>query len=157
MAGCGLFVKSPPPKPQLYTVEGRILDAQTGKPMANARVMVRATIPAQVNTTGLPPISGHMPSLGGQMLMTGYGITGPDGTYQVELSEGFQIARLASEIRVEASAPGYLAAGTDMPIPKTDEPAYKAPDILLIRASRLMPTPLPGITPTAPEKAIPWK
>jgi hypothetical protein len=156
-SGCGLFVKSPPPKPQLYAVEGRVIDAQTGNGMLNVRVMVRATIPAMANATGLPPMSGKAPALGGQILMTGYGMTGTEGRYRVELSEGFEIARLATQIRVEVSAPGYLAEGADMPIPKADQAAYKAPDILLSRAYRLPPAPLPGPTPTAPEKAIPWK
>jgi|WetSurMetagenome_2_1015567.scaffolds.fasta_scaffold669919_1 hypothetical protein len=138
-AGCGLFGLSAPRKPSLYTVEGRVFDAATHKPIQSARIMVRATIPAVTNATGMPPLSGKAASLGGQMIMSGYGLTDTDGRYSVELSEGYQIARTATQIRIEASAPGYLAGSTQLSAPTSAEPSYDAPDIILTRPGVFMP------------------
>jgi hypothetical protein len=145
MAGCGLFGKPAPRKPNLYTVEGTVLDAMTQKSIHSARVMVRATIPSVTNTTGLPPIRGKMPSLGGQMLMTGYGVTDTNGKYRIELSEGYQIVRTATRIRIEASAAGYTAGSTELPAPQTEKSSYEAPDIILVRP------PTTGFGPPLPK------
>jgi hypothetical protein len=160
-AGCGTLWVPVPDKPQLYRIEGRVLDATNQTPVANARVMLRAAIPQQLITQGLPVIDNVKPGGGGAIQMTGYGFTRSDGTYDVELSEGFEIVKTAKIIRVEVSAAGYLSGSVDIPPPTQPAKVYKVPNVFLPAAPRSAtgrPLPLgtrPSPTPT--EKAIPWQ
>ena len=52
-AGCGNLFHTTPSKPQLYRVEGRVLDSVTRQGLARARVLLRATIPTQMNSQAL--------------------------------------------------------------------------------------------------------
>ena len=124
-SGCSLFA---PRKPLLYRVEGRVVDAATRQPAANVRVRLAARIPTDF----------------GLRTLTAYGMTGHDGTYDIELSEGFTVLRSAQAIRLEASKGGYGAASTDLPIPAKRESVYKVPDLYLAPVG-------------PPEKPIPWK
>jgi hypothetical protein len=114
--GCGVPA-SPPRKPNLYEVRGRVVDADTGQGVADARVRVRATIPAAV----------------GDQILAAYAMTRSDGTYRAELAEGFDVVRLASEVHVVATKNGYIPGGADLPPPEKDRPYYEAPDVVMTR------------------------
>jgi hypothetical protein len=103
------------PKPNSYILRGRVLDAETGHGLDRARLRLRALVPA---------------SLGPKMLAA-YGLTGPDGAYELELGAGFTIMRGASRIRVDAGKPGYETGGADVAAPANRQSLYLAPDITL--------------------------
>lgn len=111
-SGCSLFA---PRKPLLYRVQGRVVDAATRQPAANVRVRLAASIPTDF----------------GPRTLTAYGMTGHNGTYDIELSEGFAVLRSARAIRLEASKSGYGATSTDLPVPGKKEDVYKVPDLYL--------------------------
>jgi len=142
LAGCGpLFQR----KPLLYRVQGRVFDAKTKQGLANARVLLRAAMPGPAGT----------------QFLSAYGIAGPTGAYDVELSEGFEVLRQATHIRIEASLRGYLAAGYDLPPPAKKEDVCRVPDIFLAPGSPY-PSGIPRElnVPTRPSRQkspLPWK
>jgi hypothetical protein len=110
-----------------------VIDARTGQPVAGARLLLRAAIPIE---TGAMTTSS---------VLTSYGTSGADGRYDVELSEGFGVVRVATRIRLEAQAEGYLAEARDLPVPAVKEKVYRVPDLSLI----------PGVPPPAKNPRIP--
>jgi len=143
-AGCGPLMHPAPEKPDLYRITGRVADAQTRQGLPNVRVLLRVTI---------------LTDLGPRALIS-YGYTGANGSYRVEVSEGFAVVREAVQIRLEASGRGYKPAAIDLPPPAKPEKVYPAPDILLApgdlpRATTLPPgVTIPGYT-TAPGATTP--
>jgi hypothetical protein len=129
LVGCG------PSKPQLYSVRGRVVDAATRQGVVQAKLLLRALL-VEANKEGLAASATLM----------AYGFTEADGTYSVELSQGFDVLRRASAIRLEASAPGYGTATMDVPAPTKKEEFYKLPDILMVRAVA-SPWAVPKATP----------
>jgi len=119
-SGCSLFA---PRKPLLYHIQGRVVDAATRQPATNVRIRLAALIPTNL----------------GPRTLTAYGITGHDGTYDIELSEGFAVLRTAQAIRLEASKSGYGTTSTDLPIPGKKEDIYKVPDLYLAPVVRGAP------------------
>jgi hypothetical protein len=144
LCGCGPLIRPAPEKPDLYRVTGRVVDAQTRQGLANVRVLLRVTI-----LTDLGPRA-----------LASYGYTGANGSYSMEVSEGFEVVRHAVQIRLEASGRGYKPAAVDLPPPAKPEKVYPAPDILLApgdlpRATTLPPgVTIPGYT-TAPGATTP--
>ena len=120
-----------------------MLDAKTKDGIANARVLLRASIP-----TGLGP-----------KVLAAYAVTDPGGVYDVELGEGYEVLRHSTGLRVDASRPGYLVSGVNLGPPPKPEKFYKAPDIVLAPG-----TPQPGdvppglnLMPRQPRSNLPWK
>jgi len=105
-------------KPQLYCLRGRVLDAETGEGLPRVRLWLRAGI-----STAFGPRS-----------LAAVGITKTDGTYELELGEGFDVVQLAHAIYVRAGKPGYVPKTTNLPTPTKAQPFYVAPDIILSRA-----------------------
>jgi len=139
LCGCGPLRWPAPRKPDLYRVAGRVVDAQTRQGLANVRVLLRATI---LTDFGPRPLAS-------------YGYTGANGSYSVEVSEGFAVVHHAVQIRLEASGRGYKPAAVDLPPPARPQKVYPAPDILLVPGDLPRATTLPpGVTipgyPTAP-------
>jgi hypothetical protein len=160
LAGCGSLFRTTPAKPQLYRVQGRVVDGLTRQGLDKARVLLRATIPTQLQAQALAAAGSPDAQGFGAFQLSNYAVTAEDGSYAVELSEGFQIVRCATRIRVEASLPGYSAGGVEMPVPTRDEPVYKAPDLFLTPGSLAPATVLPrGVTvpgvPTQPNPGAP--
>jgi hypothetical protein len=142
LAGCGPLIRPAPEKPDLYRITGRVADAQTRQGLPNVRVLLRVTM---------------LTDLGPRALVS-YGYTGANGSYSVEVSEGFEVVRQAVQIRLEASGRGYKPAAVDLPPPANPEKVYPAPDILLAPGDLPRATTLPpGVTipgyPTAPGPA----
>ena len=145
--GC---LRPPPSKPQTYFVKGRVVDAATGQGLPYARVLLRAAIPTDR----------------GPQILSSYSFTGAQGAYEAELSEGFDVVRAATHIRVDAARDGYSPGGVDLPAPTQKESVYMAPDIVLApRGDAALPpaaTPqVPGV-PTFPQgparpNPLPWK
>ena len=135
--GCGPVHRSPPPKPVLYRIQGQVIDARTGHAVAGARILLRAAIPVETGTQTISSV------------LTSYGITGADGRYDVELSEGFDVVRAATRIRLEAQAEGYLAETRDLPVPAVKEKVYRVTDLSLIpgRPPPAKNPRIPGVTP----------
>jgi hypothetical protein len=159
-AGCGNLFHTTPSKPQLYRVEGRVLDSVTRQGLARARVLLRATVPTQMNSQALTAAGSPDARGGGVVQLSNYGMTDANGAYAVELSEGFGIVQHASRIRVEASLAGYVAGGIDLPIPIRDQPLYKAPDLFMAEGWLSPPSTLPrGVfvpgLPSAPGTGAP--
>ena len=153
--GCGSLFHKTPAKPQLYRVEGRVLDGLTRQGLGKVRILLRAIIPTQLQTQALAAAGSPDARGSGAVQLSSYAVTAEDGSYTVELSEGFQIVRSATRIRLEASLPGYSAAGIDLPAPTAPEPVYKAPDLFLAHGTLAPPSTLPrGVTvpgmPSAP-------
>jgi len=145
--GCGDLFRSTPSKPQLYRVEGRVLDGVTRQGLAKVRVLLKATIPTQFNAQALSAAGSTDARGAGKVQLSSYAVAEEDGSYTVSLSEGFEIVRNATQIRLEASLPGYAAAAIDMPLATKDEPFYKAPDIFMVSGSPGPPSTLPrGVT-----------
>jgi hypothetical protein len=159
-AGCGDLFRTTPSKPQLYRVQGRVLDGLTRQGLGKVRVLLRATIPTQMNTRSLADAGSPDARGGGVVQLSNYGVTAEDGAYTVELSEGFGVVRSATRIRLEVSLPGYSAAGIDMPPPMKDDPVYKAPDLFLAPGALAPASALPrGVyvpgLPTTPNPGAP--
>ncbi|MGB2937193.1 MAG: hypothetical protein WBD05_03210 [Phycisphaerae bacterium] len=104
-------------KPQLYCLRGRVLDAETGEGLPRARLWLRAGIST---------------AFGSRSLATA-GITKTDGTYELELGEGFDVVQLAHAIHASAGKPGYAPKTTNLPTPTKAQRFYVAPDIILSR------------------------
>jgi len=143
LVGCGNLFRTTPNKPQLYRVEGRVLDGLTHQGLGKVRVLLKATIPTQLNTQALAAAGSPDAQGSGAVQLVNYAMTAEDGSYTVELSEGFRIVRSAARIRVEASLPGYSPGGIDIPTPTRDEPVHKAPDLLLMEGAPAPPSTLP--------------
>ena len=157
LVGCGDLFRTTPAKPQLYCVQGRVVNGLTRQGLGKARVLLRATIPMQLQTQALA-VAGSPDAQGsGAIQLSSYAMTAEDGSYTVELSEGFEIVRSATRICVEASLPGYSAAGIDLPAPNAPEPFYKAPDLFLTSGTLAPPSTLPRgvIVPGMPSQANP--
>jgi len=155
LVGCGSLFHTTPAKPQLYCIEGRVLDGLTRQGIGKARILLREIIPMQLQTQALAAAGSPDARGSGAVQLSSYAVTAEDGSYTVELSEGFQIVRSATRIRLEASLPGYSAAGIDLPAPTAPEPVYKAPDLFLAHGTLAPPSTLPrGVTvpglPSAP-------
>jgi len=105
-------------KPQLYCLRGRVLDAETGEGLPRARLWLRAGI-----STAFGPRS-----------LAAAGITKTDGTYELELGEGFDVVQLAHAIHASAGKPGYAPKTADLPTPTKARRFYVAPDIILSKA-----------------------
>ena len=103
------------PRPDFYRLRGRILDAETGRGLGDARLRLRAAI-----ATGLGP-----------RVFSAYGITAPDGTYELELGEGYDALRLAGRIRLDVGKTGYATGGAEIPPPARKQKAYAAPNVVL--------------------------
>jgi len=130
-AGCGPLMHPAPEKPDLYRITGRVADAQTRQGLPNVRVLLRVTI---------------LTDLGPRALIS-YGYTGANGSYRVEVSEGFAVVREAVQIRLEASGRGYKPAAIDLPPPAKPQKVYPVPDILLAPGNLPRATTLPsGVT-----------
>ena len=106
------------PRPDFYILRGRVLDAETGHGLAQARLRLRAAI-----ATGLGP-----------KVFSAYGITAPDGSYELELGAGYDALRLAGRIRLDAGKAGYATGGAEIPPPAKKQKVYAAPDVVLQRA-----------------------
>jgi hypothetical protein len=160
LVGCGNLFHTTPAKPQLYRVQGRVVDGLTRQGLGKARVLLRATILTQLNAQALAAAGSPDAQGSGTVQLSNYGITAEDGSYTVELSEGFEVVRNASRIRLEASLPGYAPAGIDLPPPMKDDPVYKAPDLFLARGSLAPASTLPrGVIvpgmPSTPNAGVP--
>jgi hypothetical protein len=145
LAGC-LFPPPRPRKPNYYEVRGRVIDADTNRGVAGARVRLRATLGGAA----------------GAQHLTSYAVTQDDGTYRAELSATFDVMVGADEIRLDASKRGYIPGGADLPPPEKKRDYYKAPDIV-VKAGRA-PTPPPDLKglgvpllEPAPPDPLPWK
>ena len=145
-----------PPKPLLYHVTGRVFDGATKQPLPNVRLRLRAVVPVDFDVSRLPTYGDKKPTGKGTIPLTAFGFTKADGTYDMELSEGFAVIRNATEIRIDASVAGYEIASADMPTPAKPQDVYKAPDLYLApKTFGFSPgTPRTGPTDT---KLIPWK
>jgi len=108
----------------VYRLRGRVLDAETGQGMDRVHLRLRALVPT---------------SLGPKML-SAYGLTGPNGTYELELGAGPDVIGEALRIRLDAGKPGYETGGADIPVPAGRQGAHTAPDIALRPEP---PTPFP--------------
>ena len=106
------------PRPDFYVLRGRVLDAGTGRGLGEARLRLRAAI-----ATNLGP-----------RVFSAYGTTAPDGTYELELGEGYDALRLAGRIRLDAGKSGYATGGAEIPPPARKQNVYAAPDVVLQRA-----------------------
>ena len=135
-SGCSLFA---PRKPLLYRVQGRVVDAATRQPLPNVLVRLAARIPTDF----------------GPRTLAAFGMTRHDGTYDVELSEGFAVLRTAQAIRIEVSKDGFGATGADLPIPAKRESVYKVPDLFLAPVVR--GAPMAPLRTGPPERPIPWQ
>jgi hypothetical protein len=159
-AGCGNLFHTTPSKPQLYRIQGRVLDGLTRQGLGKARVLLKATISTQLNTQALAAAGSPDAQGGGVVQLSNYAVTDENGAYTMELSEGFEIVRAAARIRLEAALPGYAAAGIDLPPPTKDEPVHKVPDLFLARGSLAPASTLPrGVivpgVPSAPNTGAP--
>ena len=105
------------PRPDFYILRGRVLDAETGRGLGDARLRLRAAI-----ATGLGP-----------RVFSAYGVTAPDGTYELELGEGYDALRLAGRIRLDVGKSGYATGGAEIPPPARKQNVYAAPDVVLQR------------------------
>jgi len=99
-------------------LRGRVLDAETGRGLGDARLRLRAAI-----ATNLGP-----------KVLSAYGMTGPDGAYEMELGAGYDALRLAGRIRLDVGKPGYATGGAEVPPPARKQKVYAAPDVVLQRA-----------------------
>ena len=126
-AGCG------PKKPELFRVRGRIIDAEMKQPLSGVRLVLRATFPAGVGKTTLKS----------------FGMTRADGSYDVELAEGFAVLREAAEIGLDAAKPGYTPVSVGVPVPIKSAPFFKLGDIVMKRSA----APLREGPPPAPPPA----
>lgn len=106
------------PRPDFYVLRGRVLDAETGRGLGDARLRLRAAV-----ATGLGP-----------RVFSAYGVTAPDGTYELELAEGYEALRLAGRIRLDVGKSGYATGGAEIPPPARKQKRYAAPDVVLQRA-----------------------
>jgi len=105
------------PRPDFYILRGRVLDADTGRGLGDARLRLRAAI-----ATGLGP-----------KVFSAYGVTAPDGTYELQLGEGYSALRLAGRIRLDVGKSGYATGGAEIPPPARKQKRYTAPDVVLQR------------------------
>ena len=124
--GCG------PKKPELFRVRGRIIDAEMKQPLSGVRLVLRATFPADVGKTTLKS----------------FGVTRADGSYDVELAEGFAVLREAAEIGLDAAKPGYTPVSVGVPVPIRSAPFFKLGDIVMRRSAaplREGPPPTPPV------------
>jgi hypothetical protein len=120
------------PRPDFYVLRGRVLDAETGRGLGDARLRLRAAIATDL----------------GPKVLSAYGMTGPDGAYEMELGAGYDALRLAGRIRLDAGKSGYATGGAEIPPPATKQKAYAAPDVVLKRAeSKPFATPRTGKAP----------
>jgi hypothetical protein len=152
--GCGTSSS----KGQLYCVTGKVIDATTRLPLANAQLRLMAAVNVDVDVSRLPKIGETAPAGTGISNLSGVGRTAGDGTYELKLARGFDVMRRAKRIRIEAGMPGYEVSGVDVPVPTVRKDEYEAPTIYL---TRRMPTgstftPGPAGSPL-PEKPIPWQ
>jgi hypothetical protein len=127
LVGCG------PKKPELFRVRGRILDAEMKQPLPGVRLVLRATFPADVGKTTLKS----------------FGMTRADGSYDVELAEGFAVLREAAEIGLDAAKPGYAPVSVGVPVPIRSAPFFRMGDIVMKRSAGPLregppPTPPPA-------------
>ena len=122
--GCG------PKKPELFRVRGRMIDAETKQPLSGVRLLLRATFPADVGKTTLKS----------------FGVTRADGSYDVELAEGFAVLREAAEIGLDAAKPGYTPVSVGVPVPIKRAPFLKLGNIVMKRSA----APLREGPPPAP-------
>ena len=106
------------PRPDLYRLRGRVLDAETGRGLGDARLRLRATIATDL----------------GPKVFSAYGMTGPDGAYEMELGAGYDALRLAGRIRLDVGKSGYATGGAEIPPPARKQKVYAAPDVVLQRA-----------------------
>jgi len=120
------------PRPDFYVLRGRVLDAETGRGLGDARLRLRAAI-----ATGLGP-----------KVLSAYGMTGPDGAYEMELGAGYDALRLAGRIRLDAGKAGYATGGAEIPPPARKQNVYAAPDVVLQRTeSKPFAAPRAGKAP----------
>jgi hypothetical protein len=106
------------PRPDFYILRGRILDAETGRGLGETRLRLRASIATDL----------------GPKVLSAYGVTAPDGTYELELAEDYDALRLAGRIRLDVGKPGYATAAVDIPAPTQKQKFYAASDVILRRA-----------------------
>ena len=106
------------PRPDFYILRGRVLDAGTGRGLGDARLRLRAAIATDL----------------GPRVFSAYGVTAPDGTYELELSAGYDALRLAGRIRLDAGKSGYATGGAEIPPPPKKQNVYAAPDVVLQKA-----------------------
>jgi hypothetical protein len=153
-AGCGM-PRQTEPKPDLYRVAGRVLDAHTKEPLTNVRIRLRAVLPVNFDASRLPVYGDKKPTGSGTIPLTSYGYTKADGKYEVELPEKPEVIQRAIEIQVDASIGGYELGTCDVPPPLKPQPVYTVQDIYLVPRS---PTGQPaGTRPNPVTKPIPWK
>ena len=136
------------------------MDGLTRQGLAKVRVLLKATVPTQFNAQALSAAGSTDARGAGKVQLSSYAVAEEDGSYTVSLSEGFEIVRNATQIRLEASLPGYAAAAIDMPLATKDEPFYKAPDIFMAEGWLSPPSTLPrGVfvpgLPSAPGTGAP--
>ena len=143
LPGCGAWNLGG--RPALYRLQGRVVDGGTQQGLPNTRVLVRAAIPTHF----------------GPRTLAAYAYTNAAGSYEAELSEGFEVIRTATGIHLEAGRGGYQPAGLDLPPPTQEQPVYKAPDLVLAPGG---PSPtnrlprglnVPGLAPLSPGGPLP--
>jgi hypothetical protein len=111
--GCG------PKRPELFRVRGRIIDAEMRQPLSGVRLLLRATFPADVGKTTLKS----------------FGVSRADGSYDVELAEGFAVLREAAEIGLDAAKPGYTPVSVGVPVPIKRAPFFTLGNIVMARSA----------------------
>jgi len=150
LGGC---VKPATPRPELYAVRGRVIDAATMRGLGQARLVLRASLIVQAGPQRQ------------RAVLTAFGITEADGTYVVELSAGYRVVSEADRIRLDVSKSGYSPVSLDIPPPTRQEKLQKMPDVMMARvpavpwgtptSSEPLPPPAPGVRPGG--NPLPWK
>jgi len=121
-----------------YQLSGRVLDAETKKPLAQARLLFQALLPSQMG----PPC-----------VIKICDIAGLDGTYRINVPAGYDAMRTALAIRIDAALAGYTPAGTELPPPTEKKDVYEVPDLLLQKVAPRVPwNAPPKAAPTTPRR-----
>jgi hypothetical protein len=147
-AGCTNPAKSQKQKPaEDYVVRGRVVDAESGQPIPQARVRFLAPLQTLLGPRSVSTVV----------------TTGPNGSCEIKLGGAYPVIRSAQQIRIDAGAEGYAAAGVDLPVPKEKQNLNAAPDIRLTKVSPKPLRPRPGkaapVRKPAPttDPPLPWK
>jgi hypothetical protein len=147
-SGCGQPARKEKPKPpEDYVLRGRVVDAESVQPVPQARVRFLAPLQTLLGPRSVSTVV----------------TTGANGVYEVKLGGAYPVIRSAQQIRIDAGADGYGAAGVDLPVPKEKQDVFAAPDIRLVKAGPKSNRPRPGkaapVRKPAPttDAPLPWK
>ena len=142
--GCSQPKPQKPKAPDPYVIRGRVVDAESGQPIPQARVRLLANL-----QTILGPRS-----------VSALDTTAVNGTYQITLGGGLPVIRSAQQIRIDAGAEGYGVGGVEIPVPKEKQDVCSAPDIRLVKtALKSRPVRAAPVRKPAPGASdpLPWK